>query len=99
LSRDLLNTVRADTELTGGFTVIAGDVWLAIAEVLQVECLVPEARSAEESNGRPGEAGHSAVGRLFGMEGVKDSAWIPRCDSQQCLGRSFRFSSPLFPIL
>jgi hypothetical protein len=34
--------------------MIAGELSLGIAEVLQVERLVPEARSAEEPNGRPG---------------------------------------------
>jgi len=32
--------------LTGRFSVIAGELSLGIAEVLQVERLVPEARSA-----------------------------------------------------
>jgi len=43
-----------NAELTGRFSVIAGELSLGIAEVLQVERLVPEARSAEEPNGRPG---------------------------------------------
>jgi hypothetical protein len=34
--------------------VITGELSLGIAEVLQVERLVPEARSAEEPNGRTG---------------------------------------------
>jgi hypothetical protein len=34
-----------NAELTGRFSVIAGGLWLGIAEVLQVERLVPEARS------------------------------------------------------
>jgi len=39
--------------LIGRFSGIAGDLWLGIAEVLQVERLVPEAQSAEEPNVRP----------------------------------------------
>jgi len=43
-----------NAELTGRFSVIAGELSLGVAEVLQVERLVPKARSAKEPNGRPG---------------------------------------------
>jgi len=44
----------ANVELTGRFSVIAGELSLGIAVALQGERLVPEARSAEKPNGRMG---------------------------------------------
>jgi len=44
----------ANGELTGRFSVITAAGQPVIAEVLQVERLVPEAQSAEEPSGRPG---------------------------------------------
>jgi len=60
-----------NAELTGRFSVITGDFWLGIAEVLQVERLVPEAQSAEEPNGRPG------TGQL-GVPAVRSAVGTPK---------------------
>jgi len=43
-----------NAELSGGFSVITAGDLLVMAEVPRVERLVPEARSTEESSGRPG---------------------------------------------
>lgn len=43
-------------------------------------------------------AGRRPFARILCMERIKNCTWIPRCNTQQRLGWSFRFSCPLFLV-
>jgi len=85
-SQKVLLSVHAECLLTGRFCVIAGELSLGIAGDLQVERLVPEARRAEETNGRPetGQLGIPVARSATGMYCSADAAFCAP------LNRSFR---------
>jgi len=74
-------------ELTGRFSAITGAWQLVIEEVLPVERLVPEARSAEEPNGRQGNGAWGSA-RFRESKGVSRALKESQQEFDRYLGQS-----------